>query len=88
MVRTSPTRSAKNLLSLVDVAEDAEIGVDGGDLEDETVERSLHSKNLNRTGYLTSKARLAFTQLRKMFTKASILRHFNLKCYIRIETNV
>ena len=63
--------------------------VSSGDCEDKTVERSpLISKNLNgATSYLTLKARLAFTQLRKAFTKAPILQHFDLKCHIRIETN-
>ena len=49
------------------------------------VKRSPRSKNSNRAGYLTPKARLAFIQLRKVFTKASILQHFNSKCHIRIE---
>ena len=46
------------------MTEDTEVGsVDGGDCEDETVKRLLLiSKNLNKaTGYLTPKARLAFT---------------------------
>ena len=37
--------------------------------------------------YLTPETRLAFTQLRKAFTKASILRHFDPECHICIETN-
>ena len=54
----------------------------GGDCEDEMVER-LPSKNWNRaTGYLTPKAGLAFTKLRKVFTKPLILQHFDLKCHI------
>ena len=52
------------------------------------VERSPRSKNLNRASYLTLKARLAFIQLKKAFTKAPILRHFDLECYIWIKTNV
>ena len=87
MLRASPTRSAKNLLLLVNMAEDAEVGVDGGDREDKMVGRSP-SKNSNKaTGYLTPDARQAFTQLRQAFTKAPILRHFDPKCHIRIETN-
>ena len=72
----------------MDVAEVDEVGVNsGGDCEDKTVERSA-SKNLNRaTSYLTLNARQAFTQLRQVFTKAPILRHFDPECYIRIETN-
>ena len=50
------------------MAEDTEVGslVDGSDCEDKTVKRSsLTFKNSNRaTGYLTSSATQAFTQLR------------------------
>ena len=56
------TRLAENLL--LSMAEDAEVGsVGGGDHKDKMVEKSpLTSKNLNRAiGYLTPKARLAFT---------------------------
>ena len=61
--------SAKN--SLLSIAKNIEVGsIGGGDCEDEMVKRSLlTSKNLNGVmDYLTPKARLAFTQLRKMFT--------------------
>ena len=88
MLRTSSaTRLLKNSLLSMDVAEVDEIGVSGGgDREDETVGKS--PKNLNgATGYLTPNARQAFTQLRQAFTKAPILRHFDLKCHIRIETD-
>ena len=54
----------------------AKVGSIGNvDYKDETVKRlALKSKNLNRTaGYLTPKAGLAFTQLRKAFIKAPIL---------------
>ena len=57
------------------MAENTEIGTIGEshDCEDETVKKSL-SKNLNgATDYLTPKARLAFTKLRKTFAKALIL---------------
>ena len=33
-------------------------------------------------------ARLAFIKLRQVFLKASILYHFNSKCYIRIKINI
>ena len=39
-------------------------------------------------GYLTPKARLAFTQLRQAFVEAPILHHSNPECHIRIETDV
>ena len=87
MLRT--TRSAENSPS--SMAEDAEVDSigGGGDREDETVERSpLTSKNSNgATGYLTPDAKRAFTQLRQAFTKAPILRHFDLECHIQIETD-
>ena len=79
----------KKLPSSIDVAECDEVGiVNGGvDYEDETLNRSPY-KNLNRViGYLTPKARLAFTKLKKTFTKAPILQHFDLECHIQIETN-
>ena len=52
------------------MAKNAEVGNVGVDCEDKMIERSpLNSKNSNGAiGYLTSKARLAFTQLRKAFT--------------------
>ena len=82
-------RSAENLsLSMV---EDAEVGsVGSGDCEDGIIKKSpLISKNLNgATSYLTPKAKLAFTQWRKAFTKAPILQHFDPQCYIRTETDV
>ena len=87
MLRTSPTQSAKNLSSLVNMAEDAEVGVGNGDHEDEMVKRSLSKNSSGVISYLTPNARQAFTQLRQAFTKAPILRHFDPKCYIRIETN-
>ena len=73
----------------MDVAERDEVcTVDAGDnYEDKTVERSL-SKNLKRaTGYLTPKARLAFTKLKKTFIEAPILQYFDPKCHIRIKTD-
>ena len=73
------------------MAEDAKVGsiVGSSDYEDKMVKKSpLTSNNLNKAiGYLTPKAKLAFTQLRKTFTKALILRHFDSECYIWIETD-
>ena len=71
------TKLAKNLS--LSIAKDVEVGSIGGngDCEDETVKKSP-SKNSNGVmGYLTPKARLAFTKLRKRFTKAQILRIFD-----------
>ena len=53
-----------------------------GDCKDKIVERSL-SKNSNRAiGYLIPEASLAFTKLRKVFTKTLILWHLNPECHI------
>ena len=38
--------------------------------------------------FLTSNAKKAFNQLRLAFIKAPILQHFDLKSYIRIETDI
>ena len=43
--------------------------------------------NAGTTGYLTAKARVAFTCLKKAFTKISILRHFDLECHIWVKTD-
>ena len=73
------------------MVEDAEIGSisSGGHCKDKTVKRSPPtSKNSNgTTGYLTPKARLTLIKLRKAFTKALILQHFDPECHIRIETD-
>ena len=56
------------------------------------VQKLSKSKNLSKfkkmvgSNFLTSRARLA--KLREAFIKASILHHFDLKRYIRIETDV
>ena len=67
----------------MDLAEVDEVSLGGGgDYEDETAKRLL-SKNLNGvTGYSTPNAIRAFTQLKQAFTKAPILRHFDLECHI------
>ena len=85
----STTRLSKNLLLSIDVAESDEVGGDsGGDREDGTVERSPHSKKLNKaTDYLTFNAGWAFTQLKQAFTKALILGHLDPEYHIRIETD-
>ena len=56
------------------IAKDAEVGSIDDDYEEKPFERlSLTSKNLNKAiDYLIPKARLAFTQLRKAFTKTLI----------------
>ena len=87
MLRTRLTQSAKNLLLLVNVAEDTKAGVGGGDRKDKIGRRSLRFQNLSGANYLTPKARLAFTILRQALIKALILKHFDPECLMRIETN-
>ena len=75
------------MLSLINRTERDKIVIfgNGGDYKNEMVKR-LPSKNLNRAmDYLTPEARLVFTKLKKAFTKALILQHFDLKCHIWIE---
>ena len=88
ILRTSSvTKSSKNLLLSIDVAEIDEVGGGGSDRQDKMVKRSP-SKNSNKAmGYLTPNARQVFTQLRQTFTKAPILQHFDLECHIQIETD-
>ena len=72
----------------MDVAKIDEFDINDSDCEDKIVGRSP-SKNSNRTtSYLTPKARLAFNQLKRTFTKAPILRYFDPKCHIRIEIDM
>ena len=87
MLKPSLTWWTKNPSLLVDVADNTGVNVDGGDHEDRIVKRLLRSKNLNGAGYLTPKARLTFTQLKKAFTNTSILQHFDLEYHWRIVTN-
>ena len=63
MLETSfTTLSAKNLSLFVDVGDNAEVGVGGGDCANETIKRLLPmSKNLNKVDYLIFDARVAFT---------------------------
>ena len=95
------TRSFGSAPSVLE-AKDEVIG-DGGGRVDEMARDSSKSKksknnkskiptctNIRVTGkptFLTSGAREAFNQLRQVFTKAPILRHFDLECHIQIETD-
>ena len=71
-------------------------GVDGDEVDDDvgtTVQKSSKSKNSSKSkeaesGFLTSEARKAFTELRQAFVKAPILHHFDPECHIRIEMDV
>ena len=84
------TRSSNSALR-----DDDDEVVEGGD---RNLSKSKKSKNAKfgiqtRLGateeptFLTPNAREAFNQLRQAFTEAPILRHFDLKCHIRIETD-
>ena len=83
------TGSLRNLPSSMHVAERDEVGTVGcsSDCEDEMIERSPYKNSNGDTGYLTPKARLVFTKLRKAFNKAPIIQHFDSECHIRIETD-
>ena len=66
---------SKNLLLLIDMNKNDKVGIIGSsdDEKNVTVKKSP-LKNLNKaTRYLTLKARLAFTKLKKVFIKALIL---------------
>ena len=55
----------------------------------QTKSRHLENNdNLEELKVLTSNPKEAFNHLKQAFTKALILWHFDLECYIRIETNV
>ena len=82
--------SLKNLPLSIDMSKRNEFDIvgSGDDYKDETVER-LPSKNLNGAiDYLTSKTMLTFTKLRKVFTKALVLQHFDPEWHIHIKTDV
>ena len=80
-----------------------ELGADevvggGRKADDKNLSKSKKSKNaksgiptcIRATGeptFLTPGAKKSFNQLRQVFTKAPILRHFDPECPIRIETN-
>ncbi len=52
-----------------------------------TKSQKLTNSNVGATKFLTSEARIAFTKLRKAFTKTPILQHFDPECHIWIETD-
>lgn len=54
--------------------------------EVEEMEENLSKINLSRACVVILKTSVAFTCLRKIFTKAPILDHFNPECHIRIKT--
>ena len=67
--------------------------IDDGKIEDNEIrkknQKTSKSKNLSKSkktiefsNFFTTAARLAFTKLRQVFVKASILHHFDLECHI------
>ena len=79
-------------------ANDDEIVGVGGKADDKNLSKSkklINAKSeiqtpLGTTGeptFLTPNAREVFNQLRQAFTKAPILRHFDLECHIWIKIN-
>lgn len=46
----------------------------------------INGSKLQKSGFLTSKARLAFIKLWQAFIKVSIFHYFNSKYYIYIKT--
>ena len=81
--------------SKLDGRRDDDDEVDGDEVDDDvgtTVQKSSKSKNLSKSkktesGFLTSGARKAFTELRQAFIKAPILHHFDPERHIRVETD-
>lgn len=62
-------------------------GVSSDKIDNKNVNLSSNIKKMNfKIGFFIFKAKLVFTQLRKMFTKALILYHFNLQRYIQLKT--
>ena len=67
-----------------------DVDVDGGKIRDDEVEkkvRNLSKSKKTELGFLTSRARMAFTKLRQAFIKAPILHHFDPERHIQVKTN-
>ena len=69
-----------------------DVEVDGGEVGNNEVGKKVRktskSKKTVGSDFFISRARLAFTELRQAFVKASILHYFDLERHIQIETNV
>ena len=64
-----------------------DVEVDGGEVEVGEKGRNSSKSKKTESGFLTSGARKAFTELRQAFIKAPILHHFDPERHIRIETD-
>ena len=71
----------------LDINSGGGIGSDRVNDRIENLSRSIKVKNSSGTDFLTSGTKEAFSCLWKAFIKAPILRHFDPKCHIQIETN-
>ena len=84
--------------SKVDRSEIDNVEGDGNEFEVDEVgkkgRKMSKSKNLSKfkktvvSDFFTPRAKLTFIELRQAFLKTPILYHFDLECYIRIETDV
>ena len=67
-----------------------DVEVDGGKVGDDEVGkkgRNLSKFKRTESGFLISRARIVFIELRQAFIKAPILHHFDSKRHIRVETD-
>ena len=86
MLKTSPQPAGALLATAVDNSE--VVGTSSGN-EGKSAKSDFTKlvRGAEEPSFPTFNARQAFTQLRQAFTKAPILRHFDPKRYIRIETD-
>ena len=67
-----------------------DVKVDSGEFRDDEVGKKSQNPSKSKkteSGFLTSRARRAFTELRQVFIKAPILHHFASERYIWVETH-
>ena len=93
---TAMLKTIGSSVALASRVDDNKVVGGGGTIDQSDTSRKLaksksrmkSGNNLGKPKFLTSKAKKAFDRLRQAFTEAPILRHFDLECYIRIETDV
>ena len=86
-VGVSGSRAGRGGSKLDDGSGIDDVEVDGGKVEVGKKGRNLSKSKKTESGFLTSRARKAFTKLRQAFIKAPILHHFDPERHIRIETD-